>query len=67
MCIEIPSYPLNVMLRTKRWNIKTISIADTTTNEDYPFIHRMPRRPHQFYVHMDGQQMTNIIILTVFH
>ena len=25
------------------------------------------RRPHQFYVHMDGQQMTNIIILTVFH
>ena len=44
MCIEIPS------------NIKTISIADTTTNEDYPFIHRMPRRPYQFYVHMDGQK-----------
>ena len=28
---------------------------------------KMLRRPNQFYVHMDGQQMTNIIILTVFH
>ena len=28
---------------------------------------KMLRRPHQFYVHMDGQQMTNIIKLTVFH
>ena len=24
---------------TKRWYIKNISIADTTTNENYPFIH----------------------------
>ena len=57
MCIEIPSDGI----------LKPFQLQILLTMKIIHLYIKMLRRPHQFYVHMDGQQMTNIIILTVFH